>query len=366
MGHLSRLPTTFLPVTRVIATAAQGPQSPAFRIRIGILQQGLLEKGIDVALMPLFNELQSRVFASGTALRRVGVVLSARRSLIRRIAAEPADTAFVQRHADMLPTLRLERLVSKDRRLVLDLDDAIWLDGPVAGGHPLGRLKRGESKVRWLAERADSVLAGNEMLADHLSAWTDRVRIVPSLVDVDAVAVRLHEDAETITLGWIGSPTTAGYLAEACDAVEHFAVAVHPRSVRLLVVGGAAPALRGVSVEQREWSEAVEQEALVRIDIGLMPLPDTSWTRGKCAYKALLYMAAGIPVVADDVGATANVVGDAGCVVNNRDAWVDGLRLLSGSAALRTELGSRGRRRIVEEFSIERWLPVIAGALSGN
>lgn len=329
-----------------------------------MLRPGLRGHGIDVTLMPLFDEAQARVFASGTALRRAGVVLTARRSLKRRMAAESgADTAFVQRHADLLPSLGLERLVSTGRRLVLDLDDAVWLDGPVAGGHPLARLKRGETKVRWLAERADSVLAGNELLADYLSEWTDRIRIVPSLVDVTAVAARVHGDAEAVTLGWIGSPTTARYLADAGASIESFATVVHPRPVKLLVVGGPAPELRGVSVEEIEWSVAAERDALGRMDVGLMPLPDTAWTRGKCAYKALLYMAAGIPVVADNVGATASVVGDAGCVVDTRDAWVDALHALSGSAAMRSELGGRGRRRIATDFSIERWLPVVADAL---
>lgn len=353
-------------MTRVIATAAQGPKSPAFRIRIGILQPGLRDHGVEVSLQPLFDERQSRLFASATTRQRIRLMLGARSSLLRRLAAEPAECAFVQRHADMLPSLRLERRVAHHRRLVLDLDDAVWIDGPVAGGHPLARLKRGETKVRWLAERADCVLAGNENLADHLSAWTERVQVVPSVVDVEVLPVREHEQAETITLGWIGSPTTARYLAQAAPVLSAFADAVRPRPVRLLAVGGAAPEVRGVEVEQRDWSEASEKVALGEIDIGLMPLPDTVWTRGKCAYKALQYMAAGIPVVADDVGVTADVVGDAGCVADDRDSWVDALKFLAADATVRAELGRRGRARVGAEFSTRRWLPVIAAALRGT
>ena len=351
---------------RVIATAAQGPKSPAFRIRIGILRNRLLEQGVDVRLMPLFDDAQAAAFAGGNVGRRLGVVLSARRSLRRNMETQDAETVFVQRHTDMLPTLQLERLVSANRRLILDLDDAIWLEGPVAGGHPLAILKRSEWKVRWLAQRADVVLAGNALLAEHLSAWTDEIQVVPSLVDVDASPVRTHTDGPEVTLGWIGSPTTVRYLAQAGDLIARFAASIHPRPVRLLAVGGTPPPVRGVRLEHLAWSEPAEKDALARMDIGLMPLPDTPWTRGKCAYKALQYMAAGIPVVADNVGVTASVVGDAGCVVDSRDAWVEALNFFADSPSTRSELGSRGRSRVAADFSVSRWLPVIAGALKGD
>lgn len=350
---------------RVVATAAQGPKSPAFRIRIGMLAPALREQQVDVELQPLFDERQARAFATASARRRAGVLLRARGSLRRRLAATGAGAAFVQRHVDMLPSMRLERMAVSGRRLVLDIDDAVWLDGPVAGGHPLARLKRGEPKTRWLAERADAVLAGNEILAGYLGEWSDRVQVVPSLVDVEATPLRRHADAEAVTLGWIGSPTTSRYLAEAAGPLERFAAAVAPRPVRLLVVGGAAPAVRGVRIEEREWSEAAERAALEEIDIGLMPLPDTSWTRGKCAYKAIQYMAAGIPVVADDVGVTGDVVARAGFALSDRGDWVEALEKLAASASLRGELGARGRERVTADFSVDRWLPVIAGALKG-
>jgi glycosyltransferase involved in cell wall biosynthesis len=118
-----------------------------------------------------------------------------------------------------------------------------------------------------------------------------------------------------------------------------------------------------VRAEERAWSPAAEREALAEIDIGLMPLDDTPWSRGKCAYKALQYMAAGIPPVVDDVGISAAAVGGAGCVATGAGQWREALRALADDAGLRTRLGATGRRRVEEEFSPRRWLPTLAAIL---
>jgi glycosyltransferase involved in cell wall biosynthesis len=189
--------------------------------------------------------------------------------------------------------------------------------------------------------------------------------VVPSLVDPSAYEVRAHEQGEELTLGWIGSPTTAPYLDRVVDVLERLARS-SPRPVRLVVVGGPAPEIAGVRVEERAWSPEAEREALAEMDIGLMPLEDTPWTRGKCAYKALQYMAAGVPPVADDVGVAGATVADAGYAVSGPEAWRDALQALAEDAGLRSRLGEVGRRRVEEEFSPDRWLPTIAAIVRGD
>jgi len=114
------------------------------------------------------------------------------------------------------------------------------------------------------------------------------------------------------------------------------------------------------------WSEAAEREVLQQLDIGLMPLEDTPFSRGKCAYKALQYMAAGIPPVADDVGVSATTVGGAGYAVSGAEPWLEALQALAADAGLRARLGGAGRRRVEEEFSPQRWLPTMAAILHGG
>ena len=167
----------------------------------------------------------------------------------------------------------------RNRRLIYDVDDAVWLSGRQTGGHPLGVLKGAARKVRWLAERAAHTIAGNEILAEHLAAYGKRVTVVPSLVDPASYPLRSHEQGEALTLGWIGSPTTAPYLERAAPVLERLAGESN-RPVRLLVVGGSAVEIAAVRVEERAWSPEAERQALAEMDVGLMPLEDTPWTHG--------------------------------------------------------------------------------------
>jgi glycosyltransferase involved in cell wall biosynthesis len=354
-------------VQRVIGTSAQGAMDAAFRVRLELPGRGLPAHGIEMRLLPLFPGDFAQRFRGAGALGKARLLAASRRQLKRELRreGEGASAVIVQRQVDLAPWLALERAAARGRRLIYDVDDAVWLSGRQTGGHPASVLKGAARKVRWLAERAEHVLAGNEILAEHLSGYSGRVTVVPSLVDPDSYAVRAHEQGETIALGWIGSPTTAPYLAGIAPVLERFARS-SDRPVRLLVVGGSVGEIDGVRVEERRWSPQVEREALAEVDIGLMPLVDTPWTRGKCAYKALQYMAAGVPAVADDVGVAAATVGDGGYAVSGTEPWLEALQALAGEAGLRARLGAAGRRRVEEAFSPRRWLPTIAEILRGG
>jgi glycosyltransferase involved in cell wall biosynthesis len=352
-------------VLRAIGTSCQGAADAAFRVRLELPGRGLAAFGVDLELLPLFAGEATRRFREGGALGKARALAGSRRRLRRELRAAEAATVVVQRGVDLVPSLALERAAARGRRLVFDVDDAVWLSGRQTGGHPLSGLKGAARRVRWLAERAAHTIAGNEILAEHLAAHSERITVVPSLVDPVAYAARAHEQGEEVTLGWIGSPTTAPYLGRAAGALERFA-RDSERPVRLLVIGGSAPPLASLRVEERAWSPAAERQALAEIDVGLMPLDDTPWTRGKCAYKALQYMAAGVPAVVDDVGISAAAVGGAGYAVSGESGWLEALRALADDARLRARLGAAGRRRVEEEFSPQRWLPTIAAIIRGE
>jgi glycosyltransferase involved in cell wall biosynthesis len=232
-------------------------------------------------------------------------------------------------------------------------------------GHPLNVLKGTRRKVEWIAHRADWVIAGSEVLAEHISRLNDRTTVVPSLVDPAAYSLRRHVEVDITTLGWIGSPTTAPFLSAAAKVLEIFA-RQSPRPVRLLVVGGRAPRISGIEVVERAWTPEAERQALAEMDIGLMPLPDTAWSRGKCAYKALQYMASGIPPLVDDVGVSASVVTGAGWIASDEAGWLEGLHSLASDPQLRLRLGAAGRTRVEREFSVARWLPTLTRILRGS
>lgn len=352
----------------VVALAAQSRRSPAFRIRVVLLAEALTRLGVRTETLPLWTDAEANRFASGGAVSKMRLALAARRRLRAQLerSSGSARTVLFQRQADLFPSLSLERFAATDRRVVLDVDDAIWHDGD-AGGHALARLKSSRRKVHWLAERADVVIAGNDLLAEYLASHSSSVRIVPSLVDTSKTPIRVHADMEEIVLGWIGSATTAPFVGRLGPALARAARQLAPRPLTVLSVGGEIAPIPGVRTEVVGWTEATERAALARMDIGLMPLPDTPFTRGKCAYKALQYMAAGIPVVADDVGISARVIGDrqAGLVARSEGDWVEAIEELAGSVTFRQDLGREGRRRVETGFSYDRWLPELADILRG-
>jgi glycosyltransferase involved in cell wall biosynthesis len=357
---------------RVIAVGAQGLTSPGFRARVMLLRPELAQHGVNVDPAPLFTPQEAETFAEGTPIRRATTLLHARRRLRRQLCrSSPAtyDVALIQRQADLLPSLGLERRVSAARRLIWDVDDAIWLDtSPDAGGHRLATFKRTDHKVRWLASRADHVVAANRYLADFLTRYSNRVVVVPSVVETRGIEPRRHENRPELVLGWIGSPTTARYLVQLGSVLSRVARELSDRALRLLVIGGSIPAQHSYAVESLPWSLDREREALQQIDVGVMPVPDSPWARGKSAYKALQYMSAGIPVVADDVGIASDVIepGRAGFVVRGEQEWVEALVTLARDAELRKRFGAHGRDRVEATFSVEHWAPFVANILRGE
>jgi len=134
--------------------------------------------------------------------------------------------------------------------------------------------------------------------------------------------------------------------------------------VRLLVVGGSAPAIAGVEVIEQPWSLEQEVPLIQQFHVGVMPLPDTPWTRGKCAYKLIQCMACAIPVVASRVGANVDAVPPTcGVLASSTDEWLDAFRQLAGDQALRVRLGAAGRQWVQERYSLRSALPVLAGVI---
>lgn len=352
------------------ALSAQGPLSPAFRVRVLIPSRDLARHGVELHPLPLLPTCEAELrFRAGSPPVRARMLASSRRGLRKRLAETRYDVALVQRQVDLLPGTSLERAATDGRRLVVDVDDAIWLDTTSAArGSRFAVLKDSQRKVRWMARRADAVVAGNEYLAEWLGRYSSRVSIVPSLVEHREVVPRTHAAGGEIVLGWIGSPTTAPQLQGIRGALERVADAAGDLRFSLVVLGGECPPIRGIDVQVRPWSVQEERELLARMDVGLMPLEDAPWTRGKCAYKALQYMAAAVPVVADDVGVSARVVGDgeAGLIPRDAAQWTEAIATLARDPALRQRLGDAGRERVAKEYSVQRWGGPLAAIIRGD
>jgi len=272
--------------------------------------------------------------------------------------AAAADVAVLQRrllrHADF------DRLRAAVRRLVYDYDDAMpYRDSSRAPQESTARANR---FLRTCAA-ADAVIAGSEGLADLARPCRPRALFVaPTPVDPDLYgpAPGPRAPGAPPRFGWIGSRSTLPYLAGIAGPLAR-ACAGLPGAAALVVADGE-PALPGVPVEGEPWSEAGEADLLRRMDVGLMPLPDDPWTRGKCGFKLLQYGATGIPSIASPVGANRAVVEDGrtGILAADDAAWEAALLRLGREPDLRARMGAAARRTVEERWSVAVLGPPLA------
>jgi glycosyltransferase involved in cell wall biosynthesis len=256
----------------------------------------------------------------------------------------------------MVSTYLTFELLTKRPR-VLDVDDAIW-------------LRRGGHFARRLAESCDVVACGNGFLAEHFRRWNRRVTILPTAVDTDRFrpAARERHRPDRQVICWSG--TADGY--EYFDPLEQplaDVLAKYPQS-RLRIVSDRPPAFRRIPPEQIEyvrWQPEKEVEVLQSADIGIMPLDDSTWSRGKCAFKMLTYMACGCPVVVSAVGMNVEVLakGAVGFGAQTNSEWFEAIGYLLAHPGEASALGQNGRQVVQREYSLDVLAPLLAEILNG-
>ena len=213
-------------------------------------------------------------------------------------------------------------------------------------------------KIDAVMRVAHTVVAGNDYLARRArQAGARQVEIVPTAIDLERYRDLLAAPAgEAVTVGWIGIPLNAHYLSIVAPALRAVP------SIRLHVVGAPVPADLNIAAESFPWTEDTEVARIAAFDIGIMPLHDTPWERGKCAYKLLQVMAAGKPVIASPVGANVQVVqhGINGFLADTAEEWADALRTLAADPALRARMGAQARKTVEDHYAAAAIAPRLA------
>jgi glycosyltransferase involved in cell wall biosynthesis len=218
-------------------------------------------------------------------------------------------------------------------------------------------------KTRTICRIASHVIVGNSYLANYASRVNRQVTIVPSTIDtIEYQAGDCGLSNGLPVIGWTGSYSTLQYLDAMRSTLQRLA---QREGFRLRVIGAPGYKIEGVEVESLPWNPHSEVADLRTIDIGIMPLPDDRWTRGKCGMKALQYMALGKPVVASPVGANLNIVNDrtSGYLAAREEEWVDRLSELLRSPSLRTQFGVEGRKIVETKYSAEVHVPRVYNIL---
>lgn len=247
---------------------------------------------------------------------------------------------------------RLLRLLGKP--YVVDYDDAIFHNYDLSD-NPLLRKMLGR-KIDTVMRHSVCVIAGNTYLAARArEAGAPKVESVPTVVDHSRYSVRSPISSARPVIGWIGSPSTQQYVVGIRDALAR---ACKTHGARVLLVG-ASPSvvneLPGLDIEVVPWSEESEGEQIRRMDIGIMPLPDGPWEKGKCGYKLIQYMASGVPVIASPVGANIDIVigNDCGLLAAELEDWTATLNQLLQSPDNRREMGEAGRKAVEKTYSLQ-------------
>lgn len=319
--------------------------------------------GLKCTVAPLVDDAQLQARYQKGGYQLFGLLQAYWRRIRTLMQRHSFDVVWIEKEA--LPWLPawFERGLLCGVPYVLDYDDAIFhnydLHSSAWVRHFFGR------RIDRLMAGARLVLAGNAYLAKRArDAGAPWVEIVPTVIDLDRYSIKPTSapSVDALRIVWIGSPSTVRYLTM---LREPLAVLRQKFAFKLRVIGGGVIDLPGVDSEFVQWAEATEVASIQACDIGVMPLLDSPWERGKCGYKLIQYMACGLPVVASPVGVNGKLVrmGENGFLADSPSGWVDTLGRLLSDAALRQQMGKAGRKLVEAEYCIQQVAPRLAALL---
>lgn len=277
--------------------------------------------------------------------------------LRRLLDARRYDVTFIQKELfPHLPGVIESVLSASGTKLVLDIDDAIFLLYERSGS-PIARTVLGR-KIPRVMSKCALVLAGNRYLADYARQFTRNVALFPTVVDATRFTPAAAPPA-TPVVGWMGSPATVSYLHDLAPALEE-AAAAHP--FELFVVGSDWPATLRPLARAKPWRETEEADDLRRMTVGVMPLPDDLWSRGKCSLKLLQYMSAGLAAVSSPRGSASEIIshGENGFLADSPAEWQSALEQLLGDGAEAARVGAAARRWVEQNYCLENYAPRLA------
>ena len=325
------------------------------RVRLFQYLPFLRSKGWRITVSPLFSDDYVRALYGGRS--RLGKILSGYWQRLRvLVMVGKYDLLWIEKELFPFMPASIERLLKKNGvSVVVDYDDALfhnydqhrfWFVRTL-----LGR------KIDIVMQKADLVIAGNEYLAERAEkAGARQVEIIPTVVDPDRYKMVLSDGKPPLVVGWIGSPGTTKYLLEIGHVVESL---IREFNVEFVAVGADAAVLGELPIKVLPWAEESEVALIQHFDVGIMPLTDSPWERGKCGYKLIQYMACGLPVLASPVGVNTEIVdhGVNGFLVRGIEEWENVLKTLLGDRLLRQEMGHKGRKVVEDWYSLQVQAP---------
>ncbi len=332
----------------ILCLALYGDQAASNRVRLGQYQEVLKPYGYELSINSLLVNEYILALNSKAYIPFLKLILSFLRRAKLLIFRNQYDLLIV--HCELFPFLPswIEKFFLR-KPYIYDFDDAFYLK------YNKGKYKFLKpflgSKFKKIITNAAIVTAGNKNLVEFAQKYNKNVILLPSVVDTETYHDSKLVPNNIFTLGWIGSPSTAIYLEQ---IIKPLSLIGKILPIRFLVVGADAPVIENIQVDSIPWSLKEEVSLINQFDVGLMPLIDDEWSRGKCAYKLIQCMACSVCVIASPVGSNKDVVReDCGLLAHNNDDWYDAILKLAKNPTLRKNLGKASRDHICQNYSLK-------------
>ena len=339
-------------------------EAPSQRYRFEQYLQILLQHGILTNLQSFLSKSSWRIFyGSGNSLKKSGIILIGFLKRLRILfSLSNYDIVFIHREVTPVGPPVFEWLIAKifRKKIIYDFDDAIWLTDKTNESR-LVKSIRCRSKVASICKWSYRVSCGNDYLAAYTQQFNSNIIINPTTIDTNNVHVPIsnkeilhsYQNDNKVVIGWTGSHSTLKYLTTIQPVLQ--TIEDEFPQVSFLVIADQKPDLKLQRLNFIQWKKETEADDLSLMDIGIMPLPDDEWTKGKCGFKALQYMAMEIPCVASPVGINKKIIdhGINGFLAATAEEWKLYLEKLITDTTLRITLGIAGREKIDEKYSVK-------------
>ena len=341
---------------RILFVAAHRPdRSPSQRFRfeqyLGFLRHNGFECDFSWLVSPTDDLF---LYKHGNYFQKFFFLLKSyriRKSDLKHIS--DYDIVFVQREALMFRSVYFEKVFSKKTKMIFDFDDAIWMMD-VSEGNKHWRWLKNPAKTSHIIGLSHMIFAGNLYLANYARQFNKNVKIIPTTIDTEYHRKKTTSPKEKICVGWSGSTTTIKHFRMIENILQKIKERFGDR-IYFKLIGSDTYENIQLGIKGIRWNIQTEIEDLSEIDIGIMPLPDDEWSKGKCGFKGLQYMSLEIPTVMSPVGVNTEIIEDGvnGFLASSEEEWIEKLSFLIESKSLRKRLGDNGRKTVIEKYSVE-------------
>lgn len=332
-------------------------RSPGQRFRFEQYLSHLTKNGYSCDVSYLISEDDDIIFyKKGKLFRKLIIII---RSYLKRlrdaVRAGNYDLVFISRESFMTGSLFFEKQFRRSgTKIIYDFDDSIWLLDTSYANKKYEWLKD-PNKTSKIISLSHMVFAGNRYLADYAAEFNSNVKIMPTTIDADKYKrMPVTKIQDVVCIGWTGSITTIKHFEYAIPFLKKI-MEKYGNRVRIHVIGDGSYENEELKINGIPWHEKNELKELSFFDIGIMPLPDNEWTKGKCGLKGLQYMALEIPAIMSPVGVNTEIVNDGinGFLAGDENEWIEKLSRLIDDKSLREKIGKEARKTVMEKYSVD-------------